>query len=220
MYMRWIPSIALLFLMSASAPAQEFVPIFDGKTLNDWSCPDMSFWSVEDGAITAESTEARPCKKNQFLVWQLGQLDDFELKLKYRIMGSPRANSGIQFRSSLDESGHAVGYQADIDLAGHWTGALYDEHGRKLLAGRGKKTVITAEGEKQTEDVADPAKLFEAVKKDGWNEYHITCRGDHLVLRVNGKVMSEVIDNEAREPGTRRGAGASDSQRSGDESSV
>ncbi|MEA3364982.1 MAG: hypothetical protein U9Q79_05015, partial [Candidatus Hydrogenedentes bacterium] len=31
-----------------------FEPLFDGKTLNGWKAADMSFWSVEDGAITAK----------------------------------------------------------------------------------------------------------------------------------------------------------------------
>ena len=45
-----------------------FVALFDGKTLNGWSAPDMRYWSVRDGAITAESSEQLPCKQNQFLV--------------------------------------------------------------------------------------------------------------------------------------------------------
>ena len=40
-----------------------FRSLFDGKTLNGWSAPDMRYWSVRDGAITAESSEALPCKR-------------------------------------------------------------------------------------------------------------------------------------------------------------
>ena len=60
----------------------------------------MSYWTVSDGAITAESTEANPCTLNQFLVWQGGDVADFELKLKFRLAGNP-GNSGIQFRSEV-----------------------------------------------------------------------------------------------------------------------
>ena len=50
-----------------------------------------------------------PCRENQFLVWQLKQLNDFELKLKFRILGDPSANSSIQFRGQITEDGHAQG---------------------------------------------------------------------------------------------------------------
>jgi hypothetical protein len=135
---------AVLGFIAASANAQEagFKPIFDGKILDGWKAPNMSYWSVKDGIITGRSTQENPCKSNQFLVWQLGDVDDFELKLKYRISGTDRANSGIQIRSQVSEDGHAAGYQADIDRAGRYAGALYDERGRGMLAQRGQKTVI------------------------------------------------------------------------------
>ncbi len=50
-----------------------------------------------------------PCRENQFLVWQLKQLNDFELKLRFRILGDPSVNSGIQFRSQIAADGHAKG---------------------------------------------------------------------------------------------------------------
>ncbi|MFH1717678.1 MAG: DUF1080 domain-containing protein, partial [Planctomycetota bacterium] len=130
-------------LVAANAVAQDsgFKPIFDGKTLTGWKSQIMSYWSVQDGAIIARSTEQNPVKDNQFLVWQLGDVDDFELKLSYRITGTPAANSGVQIRSRVEQDGHAVGYQADIDLAGRYAGALYDERGRGMLAERGQKTV-------------------------------------------------------------------------------
>ena len=158
----------------------------------------MSYWSVEDGAITATSTDAHPCKQNQFLVWQLGEVDNFEFKLKFKIAGSKNANSGIQIRSEIKEDGHAVGYQADLDLAGNWLGALYDEHtGRKVLAKRGQKTIIAADGTRDTQQVSDPATLKSKVNLDGWNEYHITANGPHITLRINGEITAEVIDHES-----------------------
>lgn len=29
-----------------------------------------------------------------------------------------------------------------------------------------------------------------------WNDYHITATGQHIVLRINGRVSSELIDKE------------------------
>jgi hypothetical protein len=184
--------------MTANAAAQDdgFKAIFDGRTLDGWKSPEMSYWSVKDGTITARSTEQNPCKTNQFLVWQLGEVDDFELKLKYRISGSESANSGIQIRSHVDQSGHAAGYQADIDLAGRYAGALYDELGRQMLAERGQKTVIGLDGKMTHSLLGDADALMSNIKKGHWNDYHIIARGEHIILKINGQITAEVIDNQ------------------------
>ena len=65
---------------------------------------------------------------------------------------------------------------------------------KTLVAPNGHKTVIDADGKRTTSRLGDPVKL----KKAGeWNTYHITARGKHLILRVNGRISAEVIDNEA-----------------------
>jgi type 1 glutamine amidotransferase len=188
----------LLMFVVTSAVAQDtgFKPIFNGQTLDGWKSPEMSYWSVKDGTITARSTEQNPCKNNQFLVWQLGEVDDFELMLKYRISGSESANSGIQIRSRVEQDGHAVGYQADIDLAGRYAGALYDERGRGMLAERGQKTIIGSDGRMTHAPLGDADALMGNIKKNDWNDYHIIARGNHIILKVNGQVTAEVIDNE------------------------
>ena len=62
--------------LAASVAAEEagFKPIFDGKTLNGWKSPNMGYWSVQDGAITARSTKQNPVKAN---LWD-GQYRHFE----------------------------------------------------------------------------------------------------------------------------------------------
>jgi type 1 glutamine amidotransferase len=187
--------------ITANAAAQDgdFKPIFDGRKLDGWKSPEMSYWSVKDGAITGRSTEQNPCKSNQFLVWQLGGVDDFELKLRYRIIGTPAANSGIQIRSRLEEDGHAVGYQADIDLAGQYAGALYDERGREMLANRGQKTIIGPDGQMTFNPLGDADALMSNIKKGDWNDYHIIARGNHIVLKINDQVTAEVFDNNVEQ---------------------
>jgi hypothetical protein len=189
------------FSTSAAIAADEdgFRPIFDGRTLDGWKAPNMSYWSVQDGAITGQSTEQNPVKDNQFLVWQLGELDDFELKLKYRIMGTPSANSGVQVRSHFDRDGHVAGYQADIDKAGQWAGALYDERGRGVLATRGQKTIIDADSKKTSTSIGDSDALMANINKDGWNEYHIEALGSTITLSINGKVTAEVVDHDKKD---------------------
>jgi len=192
--------LGVLGLVTTSAVAQEagFKPICDGKTLDGWKAPNMSYWSVRDGIIIAQSTQDNPVKGNQFLVWQAEQLDDFELKLSYRISGTQSANSGIQVRSKVGDDGHVAGYQADIDRAGRYAGALYDERGRRMLAERGQKTVIGADGKMVKTSLGDADALMNIIKQDDWNEYHIIARGRQIILKINGKVTADVQDNEEK----------------------
>ncbi len=175
-----------------------FESIFDGKTLAGWKGPDMSFWSIEEGAITGTITKEHAPSMNQYLVWQKGKVSDFELKLKFRMTGSesPITNGGFQFRSKLLPDHDVAGYQVDNNFGQKdWKARLYDEFGRHTLAFEGKRTVFDADGKANTTDLnLEPgAREF---RLDEWHEYHLVCRGPHLLLKVNGKTIAEVIDND------------------------
>ena len=183
----------------AAAPASDadrFVSIFDGKTLDGWKAPDMSFWKVEDGAITGEVTADHKPKETLFLVWQGGEAKDFELKFQFRIFGK-ESNSGMQFRSEVKERGLVHGYQADIDGLGKFAAGIWDEFGtRRSLAGRGERVKWDAEGKRTVvEKIADP---FGEKPADltQWTEYHIIARGDTVRLMVNGKLACELVDQD------------------------
>ena len=160
----------------------------------------MSYWSVEDGAITATASEDNPCTKNQFLVWQGGDISDFTLKLEFRLDGGPKANSGIQVRSKLDETGHAVGYQVDISQpTAPWLGAIYDEHGRKMLAARGEATTIEADGEFSKTSLESGEAAIESYRDKEWNQYMIRARGNRIEVSLNGHITSVIEDLQEEE---------------------
>src|SRR6185436_13329823 len=98
---------------STDVDEEGFRRIFDGKTLDGWKAPDMSYFSVQDGAITGEVTpKSIPNPpRNQFIVWQGGPVRDFDLRFRFRIFGA-KANSGMQFRSAVKDKGLVWGYQA------------------------------------------------------------------------------------------------------------
>ncbi len=177
-----------------------FVPIFDGRTLNGWD-GDPTLWRVEDGAITGRTSAEAPIKVNNFLIWRQGEVDDFELRVEFRMAGG---NSGIQYRSFENEKewGRWVvgGYQADIDDADAFTGSLYGERYRGMLATRGEKTVIGEDHKpKVVGQVGDREQLKAAVRHGDWNEYRIVARGNRSVLAINGRVMAECTDDDKAE---------------------
>ena len=173
----------------------DFVSIFDGKTLTGWETPDPSYWSVEDGAITGRITKEHPCTVNQYLVWEGGALDDFELKMNYRMWGDSASNGGFQFRSKLLPDHDIAGYQMDNNLQTDWLVRLYDEWGRHDLALRGQKALIGADGVKTILDIPE-AQGPAPFKLEDWHEYRLVCCGTHISLYVNGKLMAEVVDDD------------------------
>ncbi len=170
--------------------------IFDGKTLNGWTAPDMTYWTVEDGAITGTVTPEHRPPENQFIVWQGGTVEDFELRFKFRVFGE-KANSGMQLRSRVMERGLVHGYQADIARTGPYLGGIWDEYGsRRSLAARGEKNVIDESGKKTVTKFADPDKLVPGFDFERWNDYEIVARGTHVTLKINGKMTAELEDRE------------------------
>src|SRR5215212_6317111 len=80
-----------------------FKSLFNGKDLSNWA-GRTNHWSVEDGAITGITTKDNPAKGNNFLIWRPngtnGIVEDFELRLSYKIVGNNTKNfgdSGIQY---------------------------------------------------------------------------------------------------------------------------
>jgi hypothetical protein len=194
--LRQLTCACLLFLSVATAQAaEEPQVIFNEKDLTGWE-GDLRIWSVEDGAIVGRTTAEAPIKNNTFLIWKDGELGDFRLTLEYQIEGG---NSGIQYRSKVvdPEKWIVGGYQADIDSKPVYTGILYDERGRGILANRGERVTIGRDGKTMATRFADADELMKSVKSEGWNEYVIEARGPHLRHTINAKLMSETTDNDA-----------------------
>ena len=195
-----LSTLGLLVLMPLAAAAAEdevFRPIFDGKTLKGWD-GNPKFWRVEDGCIVGETTAENPTPGNTFIIWRGGKPADFELKVDFRLRNH---NSGVQFRSFEvpQEKWVVGGYQSDIEGTGQFSGILYEERARGILAGRGEKTVIGEDHKpKVVGQVGDPKELFSKIDLKGWNEYHIIAQGNHIIQKINGQTMVDVTDEDTK----------------------
>jgi hypothetical protein len=206
------------------AAEQGFIRIFNGKDLTGWegnpklwSVKDSrprkkplvapkwegnpELWSVKDGAITGQTTAENPAKGNTFLIWTNGTPGDFELRCSFKLVPGDKqgfANSGIQYRSKVVDPSYWVvhGYQADMEAGPTYTGILYEEGMRGILAQRGEKVVWDKDGKKQVlGSVGDAATIEASVKKGDWNDYIIIAKGNHLQQFINGKPTIDVVDD-------------------------
>lgn len=196
---------ALAFLALATFAHAGEKPLFNGKDLTGWK-GQPEFWSVKDGALTGQTTKENPVKENTFLIWN-GEVGDFELHFKYRIVDANGksdgfGNSGVQYRSKVVNPEYSVvaGYQADFETGKTYSGILYEEKGRGILAQRGQKVVIT-EGDapdkpkiEVTGSVGDSAEIQAAIHPADWNDYKIVAKGGHLQHFINGRQTVDVTD--------------------------
>ena len=172
--------------------------LFNGKDLKGWD-GNPAFWSVQDGTITGKTTKENPTKGNTFLIYTNGEVSDFELTLSYKIVGG---NSGIQYRSKVADPKNWVvgGYQADFEAGKTYSGILYEERGRQILANRGQKTVIKdVDGKHKVEVVGSLGKSEEIqakIKNEDWNQYRIVAKGNHLQHFINGVPTAETVDEQ------------------------
>lgn len=200
-------SLSLGALLASSAFAADeagFKSIFNGKDLTGWE-GNPKLWSVKDGAITGITppSEKDPKKgaitHNTFLVNKELTTKDFELRLSYRIVNG---NSGIQYRSKVFSQGDwgpiVGGYQADFEAGKNYSGILYEERGRGILAKRGERTVVkNADGKSKVEVTGSVGKSEEiqaSIKNEEWNDYVVIAKGNHLQHFINGKQTVDVTD--------------------------
>jgi hypothetical protein len=197
----------------------DFVSLFNGKTLVGWS-GDEPYWSVRDGAILGEITEATRIKANHFLIYQGEVPDDFEFVAEYRV--SPRGNSGINYRSEVvpDLDFHALrGYQCDLDGPNRYTGSNYEERKRTTLASIGQSVVIPniegasdlkfVEGNRWTagkieSELPEAKELAPKIAPDQWHEVRVVANGNVHEHYIDGQLMSKVVDEDTV---NRRGEG-------------
>ena len=201
--MKSIFFLTLLSTLAHSAPK----PLFNGKDLTGWE-GNPELWSVQDGAITGRTTPEKPTAGNTFLIWKGGDVTDFEITFRYTMTpgdDKKSVNSGLQFRSKIVDAENYVvsGYQADCEYGDTYSGILYEERGRGILAQRGQKVKISQGAEPNkpkievTGETGKSADIQAAIKKDDWNEYKVIVKGNHIQQFINGKATVDVTDETA-----------------------
>jgi len=187
--------------------------LFNGEDLEGWSvrciAADLGkeYWSVKDGCITCNSTG----DKEHNYVWLATEQEfsDFHLKLKFQVFRESQGNSGVQFRSSYDDSkdanygGWLNGPQVDIHGPDPFrTGLIYDETDgvQRWIHPSLPDWRITPE---QAPDAAlETSLVYFEEDAEAWNSMEIICKGMTVETYVNEKRVTEyygdgILNDEA-----------------------
>ncbi|MCK4879041.1 MAG: DUF1080 domain-containing protein [Bacteroidales bacterium] len=192
--------IAVTVLLNAgihSCTQPEWESLFNGEDLEGWTVKcvpvdqNKEFWTVKDGYIECNSIG----DKNHNYIWLATEREfaDFHLKLKFQLFKESGGNSGVQFRSSYDDSDSAIyggwlnGPQVDIHGPDPFrTGLIYDETDgvRRWIHPSLPDWRITPE---QAPETALETKLvYYEDDPEAWNSMEIICQGMMVETRVNG----------------------------------
>ena len=157
-----------LFSFQREPPKDEWINLFDGKTLTNWKVSEHpATFSVVDGTIQVFGERAHlfydgPVNNHDF--------KNFEFKLS--VMTTPGSNSGIFVHTAFQEEGWpSKGYEIQVNNSHtDWrrTGSVY-----------------------ALQDVREaPAKDNE------WFTQHIIVKGNKITVMVNGKVINDYSEKD------------------------
>jgi hypothetical protein len=160
---------------AAEEDEKGFVTLFDGKTLDGWQ-GSLGGYAVEDGVlICKKSGGGRLFTKDEY--------SDFVFRFEFKLQ--PGANNGVALRSPLDGDPAYVGMECQLldDTAAQYKNLRpYQYHGS--IYG-----VV-------------PAKRGHLKKVGEWNSQEITCRGNHVTVKLNGTVIVDADIEKASTPKT------------------
>ncbi|MFM1872502.1 MAG: hypothetical protein RL398_1924 [Planctomycetota bacterium] len=191
------PLASALWVLAALAPQQQDGPasesLFDGKSLRGWR-GEPGIWRVEDGCIVG-STVDKSVASNTFLVWEGGDVADFEFACEVRLEGDN--NSGVQYRSKRFGEYGVAGYQADVHPAPEYLAMLYEERGAGIVCKHGRFVARDADGGlRDLGAVAAPA----ARDLAQWHTLRIVARGNLMWHELDGTVVTVVQDDKRDAP--------------------
>jgi hypothetical protein len=154
-----------------------WVQLFNGKDLTGWKThpDDKAKWEVKEGVIVGTGPAGH-------LYSERGDYKNFHLRFEVKI--NDKGNSGQYFRAKFAK-GFPPGYEAQINST-HGdkvrTGSLYPDGRDKYTEAEKKKTLI----------------FEKLVEPDTYFTQEVIAIDNHIVIKVNGKVTVDFVDEKNR----------------------
>lgn len=165
-----ITTLGVLFLLLGTQVKAQYVSLFNGRDLSNWTIHGTEKWYVDKGKLVCESG---PDKQYGYLSTNKAY-KNFTLELKFK--QEANGNSGVFFRSSI-EGTKISGWQVEVAPLNDHTGGIYESYGRGWLI------------QPKTEDE-------KWLKSGKWNTLKITVKGDEVTTWLNGHQMVYLKDEK------------------------
>jgi hypothetical protein len=161
--------------VAAEDDEEDFVSLFDGKTLDGWQ-GSKDGYKVEEGVLIC-----RP--DGGGFLYTDKEYGDFVYRFEFKL--TPGANNGIGLRTPIGGDPAYVGMECQVldDTAdGYKNLQPYQYHGSIYGVVPAKRGHLKPVGE--------------------WNVQEITCHGTHVIVKLNGETIVDADIKEASSPKT------------------
>ena len=205
MSLRKLFATGLFFCIGA--PAQNWISLFDGKTMDHWvdprqKTPPGDAWTIEDGCLKAQR---RPVITEDLFSRQTFR--DFELEFDWRI--SPGGNSGVKYRIQDHlfvprAPGSKEKFEAQVERAFvNRTNQRLDKGQDYVVGFEYQITDDSANGDAKGNPKHTAGALYDMVAPSSaasrpvgeFNHSRIVLRGNHVEHWLNGvKVVDSALD--------------------------
>jgi len=160
--------LACLVLFTTSTPAAEedWIVLFNGKDLSGWKVNESpESLKIEDGCLVTHGP-----RSHAFYVGEDGKADFKNFHFKAKVKTMPKANSGIYFHTRFLDSGWPDrGYEAQVNN--------------------------TQSDPKKTGGLYNVQDYYKApAEDDKWFDYEIIVDGKHIVVKIDGKTISDYTE--------------------------
>src|SRR5262249_16016415 len=145
------------------AQAQDWEPLFDGKTLSGWKAgKNSTSFKVADGQIACDGP-----RSHLFYVGADGKADFKNFELSVEAVAGPRANSGVYFHPAFQDDGWPdQGFEVQV-------------HNTRQGEGNYRENKLTG-------SLYAIRNVYKPLVSDGeWFTMHISVRGKRIQIRVN-----------------------------------
>lgn len=161
----------ILPMAQARSGEEDFVSLFDGKTLSGWTGECMNHFTIDSGTlVTKAGCQGKLLTEREY--------SDFVLRFDFKL--TPGANNGLAIRTPKPGDSAYVGLELQIldNTADMYKNLQpYQYHGSAYGIAPAKRGALKPVGE--------------------WNSQEVRCEGRHIHVRLNGEVILDVNLDEA-----------------------
>ena len=199
-------TVAILFLVTMlhsgtfEPPQNDWVDIFDGKSLAGWTqLNGTASYSVENAAIVGRTTEGSP---NSFLC-TVKDYGDFELE--FEVLVDDDLNSGVQIRSrqmtkkDLVDIPKVFGLKKLNEPVGRYGGPQVEIAANTRVSGYVYGEAMGTGWLSEEPQSGDPQAGHTFFVKGEWNAYKIIAKGSQIEVYINGHLVEDMDNKKAYE---------------------
>ena len=163
---------SLLVLPAALRGEADWIPLFDGRTLDGWKASESrGSFRVVDGQIAADGP-----RSHLFYTGSVRNADFKNFELKADVMARPGANSGIYFHTKFQPEG-------------------WPEKGFEVQINNTQKGDASYVERRKTGSLYGVRNVYKALASDNeWFQLHILVRAKQVQVRLNGTLLVDYVE--------------------------